>query len=119
MASSVPRRLVYSKTAPLAYTDTTAIKLFTLPRGAIPLRVTVFTEEASASATCDVGVYGDTDSLIEGLDVSSLGSNLGTLLDNDEREVPTDIYGRIANPTAGGDFVVTLEYSSVRTTRVV
>ncbi len=119
MAKDVPRRLVYAKTASLAYTDTTAKKLFTLPRGAIPLRVTVFTEDASASATCDVGVYGDTDSLIDGLDVSGAGGNQGTLLDNDQTTVPTDIYGLIANPTAGGDFVVTLEYTSIRTTRVV
>lgn len=117
--ADVPRRLVYSKTAQLLYSDTTAKKLFTLPKGAIPLRVTVFTVATATSGTVDVGTYANDDLYIAALDVSAVGGSQGTLLDRTELTVPTDIYGLQAGASSGGPFVVTMEYTSVKTTRVV
>lgn len=116
----VPRRLVYAKEASLTRTDTTATYLFTLPRGAIPLQVTIFTAATAAGGTIDVGITGDTDLYVDGGNVAVLGSTVMTLLDVTERPGRTDVYALIGGaPGAGGPFTVTLEYTSIRTTRVV
>lgn len=112
---TVRPRMVLSKEANLTRSDSSAVKLFTLPRECYPLRVTVFTAAASGGATCDVGVYGNTDSYIDGLDVSGEGASIGTLLDRTKTTEPTDVYGLIGGaPGSGGPFTVIMEYTYTR-----
>jgi len=101
------KRVVFSKSADLLYTDTTAVKLFTIPPGSRVLQVLCYTQATSTSATLDLGVVGNTDSIVDGLDVSTAQVNTGTVLDADRVTVPTDIYGLIGGgPSSGGPFTV-------------
>jgi hypothetical protein len=111
---------VYAKVAQLLYTDTTAKKLFTLPSGATPVHILCHSDEASVGAELDVGVADNTDSLIDGLDVSGAGTSVGTLLSNTKLTVPTDVWGVInGTPASGGPFDVTVIYIMSRSRKVV
>ena len=110
------QRVVYAKEAKLLYSDTTAIKLFTLPAGARPIRCTVVTEATATSATCDIGIVDNTDKYVDGLDTSTAGVAQATLLDSDELEVMEDIYGLITGASSGGPFRVILEFTSIKVT---
>jgi hypothetical protein len=114
-----PRRLVYSKTGQLLYSDSTAVKLFTLPAGAIPLRVTAFNDATMTSGTLTLGSAADDDLFVSALDVASAAPHAATLLSWDQLTVPTDIYGSIAGASAGGPLHVVMEYTYTKTTRVV
>ena len=103
----VVRKVAYAKEASLTRAQVTALELFTLPSGAIPVRVSVFTAAAAVGGTLDVGILGNTDAYIDGMDISGLGMSIGTLLDIDETDTPTAIYALIATaPGAGGPFTV-------------
>jgi hypothetical protein len=107
------KRVVYTKSADLLYTDTTATKLFTLPMGARIIGVKCYTQAASTGATLDVGISSNSDSYIDGLDVAIAQINVGTVLDGDRLTVPTDIYGLIGGtPSSGGPFTVIVEFDT-------
>jgi len=113
----VARKVGYALDASLTRSQTTALLLFTLPSGAIPVRVSCFTAAAAVGGTLDVGTVSDTDAFIDGLDVSGLGMSIGTLLTVTKLTEPTDVYALIGGaPLAGGPFTVVFEYISEKST---
>lgn len=111
------RRLVYAQTIALTISTTTTARRFTLPDGAIPIRVTCFTAATSAGATLDVGTVSDDDAFVSALDVSVTGMSTGTLLNVTETARPTDVYAHIGGgPVGGGGFTVIFEFLSVKST---
>jgi len=109
-------RIVYAKEAELVYGDSTTKRLFTLPIGARPIRVTVVTEADATSAACDIGTLSDDDKYVAALDVSSAGVAPATLLDSDKLTTLEDIYGLIASASSGGPFKVIFEFTSEKVT---
>ena len=113
----VVRKVVYAKEASLTRAQVTALELFTLPSGAIPVRVSCFTAAAAVGGTLDVGVLGNTDAYIDGMDVSGAGQSIGTLLTITKATEPTAVYALIGGaPGAGGPFTVIFEWISDKST---
>jgi hypothetical protein len=104
--------------ATLTATDTAATLLATLPQDAIIEAISVFTETQAIGATMDIGIAGNTDSYVDGLDVSAVGSRFATLLSGSRLTAATPIYGLVANP-AGGPFNISIWWTTLKSTRMV
>ena len=107
------------KVGTLTIANTTATKLFDLPKDSRIVGIHVRTVAASAGATLDVGISGNTDKYVDGLDVSAAGSADGSLLESDWLSAATVIYGLIGGaPVAGGGFEVVCTYINRKHTRL-
>lgn len=112
---AMSEKIVLAQVAELTYDDSTAEKLFTLPEGARPVRLTVYTQATSTGAELDVGTVSNDDYWIAALDVSAVGQNEGDLLKMAELDAMTDVYGLIqGSPTSGGPFTIVMEYVTYR-----
>ena len=102
---------VYSKQGDVVYGQATSVLLFTLPRGARPIRVTVYSQAASVSATLSLGIASDDNLWVSALDVSAKGVLQASLLIADLLVTKTDVYVMIGgSPSSGGPFTVMMEY---------
>ena len=100
-------RIPFVVSAQLLYTDITATKLFTLPRGARLIRLDVDTEATSTSATLKVGTALDDNAYIDALDISAVGVSNGALLLTTKTTGKQDIYGIVGgSPSSGGPYTV-------------
>lgn len=114
---SETQRVVYAKEAQLLYTDTTAKRLFTLPSGALILRVTCITRATSTNATLSVGTASSSTKYVSAGSVSTAQVSEMTVADSDELTATEDIYGLIGgSPSSGGPFDVIVEFTSIKST---
>lgn len=106
---------VYSKNGDVVYGQSTSVLLFTLPRGAKPIRVTVYTQDTSTSATLSLGTASDDNLWVDALDVSAKGVLQASLLIADLLTTKTDVYVKIGgSPASGGPFTVMMEYINTK-----
>ena len=98
-------RIPFVVSADLLYTDITATKLFTLPRGASLIRIEVDTIATSTSATLKVGTALDDNAYIDALDISAVGVSVGALLLTTKTTAKQDVYGIVGgSPASGGPY---------------
>lgn len=111
-------KVVSAKAEQVARTDTTALTLFTLPKGAIPIYVIVegtTASDAGTSATLSVGkigtanFFGSFDVKTSGATTILSGSNMGTKLTADTPIQATYAETGIAS-TTGGPWTVVVGY---------
>jgi len=106
---------VYSKQDDVVYSQATSVRLFTLPRGARPIRATVYSQAASAGATLSLGTSSDDNLWVSALDVSAKGVAQASLLVADLLTTQTDVYVMIGGtPPSGGPFTVMVEYVYIK-----
>ena len=108
------RRKIFCKHAELVYSDSTAKKLFTLPKGAYIEDITVHTSTVSTNATVSIGTSGTSTQFVNAQAVATAGLNrvttVGTYAVFSAR---TEIYGLIGgSPSSGGPFRVAVRYST-------
>lgn len=111
----------YIKQADLINTDTAATKLFQLPADSRIASIEVSNALLATGGSVDVGVLLDPDYFVDGLDVASAASHVGSLLKSEWSDVPLDIYGLVAftGAAAGGPFTVTLTYINRKSRKVL
>ena len=108
-------RPIHSRSGTLTRSDSTAKKVCTLPRHAIPLRVTVVNPTLATGATLTLGTTATPALYVSAESCQAAQATQMTMLDGATLEVPTDIMGSIGGtPSAGGPFEVVVEYRYLR-----
>ena len=108
-------RPVFSKSADVLYSQTTSVRLMTLPRTARIIRVTAYSQAASAGATLSLGIASDDNYYVSALDVSAEGVAQAALLIADRITTAQDLYVMIGGtPPSGGPFTVIVEFDTSR-----
>lgn len=108
-------RPVFTVEGKLTITDSTAKVLFTLPRGARIVALECYTAATATSGTLDVGVAGNTDEYVDGLDVSVKQVKGADLLVLARTTTKQDVYGLIGGaPGSGGPFTVIAYFDTDR-----
>lgn len=109
-------RVVRELTVTLDYEDTSATELFTLPKSAriVGWFVNVRTAFSGGTTTLDVGVSGNTDYFIDGIDVSSVGQVTPTtyvVKPGEEMSAMTAVYGLVGTGNSAGSLELTCLFS--------
>ena len=111
------RRPLFTKEATLTRTQSTATKLFDLPRWARIEEVLVISSAAAAGATIDLGTKSDADHYVDAQSVASVGVNRPATTGNTYATLARTqgIYGAIGGtPVAGGPFRIVFVCTSDR-----
>ena len=110
------RRKCFTKHAELARTDSTAVTLFTLPKGAYIEEIIVHTSATATGATVSIGKSGSEAYWVSAQSVSTAGLNrVATLNTYAVLTDRLDVLGKIGGtPSAGGPFRVSLRFSTQR-----
>jgi len=116
------RYLIYAKKVTLTRSDTTAAKVFELPRYASIVAIFAHTRETfNAATTLDVEVYGSANSIVSGLTVTDAGSVTASVLDmgpGDPATALTGIYMNLnGSATSGGTCDVVLLFITPKSKR--
>lgn len=93
-------------------TSASQVELFTLPAGAIPMRVISYGGATGGSSpTVDIGTSGDDDGIANELDADGAAQDVAGDLMNAQLTADTAIYGKVgASAATGGTTAVAVEY---------
>lgn len=109
-------RILREITVSLDYEDTSAVELFSLPDNAriVGWFVNVTTAFSGGTGELDVGVAGNTDYLIDGLAVTSIGQiapSTSVLKPGEVMDGVTAIYGLVGSGNSAGELELSCVFS--------